>query len=252
MKKVVFNADDLGFSLETNRAIIESCERGVVRSCSLFVNLPYTEDGVTLAKKAAIDVGLHLNLAVGRSLTDSKSLIKDGKFHGGYKFLLRYFLGMIKIKDVEREIRAQIEKFKELGFALNHIDSHLHFHCLPKIYDVVLKLAYEYNIKKIRLPYYSSSFSLESLFVLSISRFCKGDRKNVKTVIGLNNILGKLEFCKKGLTELMVHPSYDSKIYRKGYHELRVLVSEFLREKIKAKRIVVIGFEDLIEGRADE
>ena len=248
MKKVIFNADDLGFSPETNKAIIESCDKGVVRSCSLFVNLPYTEDGVKLAKEAVLDVGLHLNLAVGESLTDSKSLTKGGEFHGGYEFLIRYFFGMIKKEDVEREIRAQIEKFKELGFALNHIDSHLHFHCLPKIYDIVLKLANEYNIKKIRLPRYSSSFSLRALFVLLIGKFCKEDKRSVKTVIGLSNIMGKLKFCKKGVTELMVHPSYDAKIYRKGYSELRILVSGNLKEKIREKGILVISFGDLISG----
>ena len=245
MKKVVFNADDLGYSPETNRAIIESFEKGVVRSCSLLVNLPYTREGIVLAKNTALDVGLHINLAVGKSLTDSKSLIKNGEFHGVYKFLIKYFLGMINIQDVEEEIRAQIEMFRDLGFSLNHVDSHWHLHCLPKIFDVVLKLAYEYNIKKIRKPYFSSNFSLRALFVLCISRFCKEDNKNVATVIGLGNSLRKLKYCKEGLTELMVHPSYDAEIYREGSSELNVLVGSTIKEKIKERDLAVVSFNDL-------
>ena len=60
--------------------------------------------------------------------------------------------------------------------------------------------------------------------------------------------MGKLKFCKKGVTELMVHPSYDAKIYRKGYSELRILVSGNLKEKIREKGIIVISFGDLISG----
>ena len=245
MKKVVFNADDLGLSPEVNRAIIESFEKGVVRSCSLLVNVPYTEDGIALVKNTTLDVGLHLNLAIGKSLTDSRSLVKDGIFHGAYRFLIRYFLGMINIKEVEREIRAQIEMFQKMGFALNHIDSHWHLHCLPKIFDVVVKLAYEYDIKKIRMPYYTSSFSLKAFFVLFVSRLCREDFKNVKTVIGLGTILRKLKYCENNLTELMVHPSYDAKLYRGGRSELKVLVSTILKEKLREKELVVVGFNDV-------
>ncbi|MBW1824065.1 MAG: hypothetical protein JRI87_05800, partial [Deltaproteobacteria bacterium] len=42
--------------------------------------------------------------------------------------------------------------------------------------------------------------------------------------------------------------SYDAKIYRKGYSELRILVSENLKEKIREKGITVISFGDLING----
>lgn len=245
MKKVVFNADDLGYSPETNRAIIDSFEKGVVRSCSLLVNFPCRGEAVVLVKNLELDVGLHINLAVGKSLTDSKTLIKNGEFHGAYKFLLRYFLGMINMQEVEEEIRAQIEMFRDLGFSLNHVDSHWHLHCLPKIFDVVLKLAYEYNIKKIRKPYFSSSFSLRTFFVLLISGFCKKDDKEIKTVIGLGNILRKLKYCEEGMTELMVHPSYDAKIYRKGQSELNVLVGSTIKEKIKEGDLSVVSFNDL-------
>ena len=152
---------------------------------------------------------------------------------------------MISILDVEKEIRAQIEMFREMGFGLNHVDSHWHLHCLPKIFDVVLKLAYEYNIKKIRKPHYPSSFSLRAFLVLFMSRFCEEDEKNVKTVIGFGNILRKLGSCENSLTEIMVHPSYDAKIYKEGRNELNILVSTVLKERIIKKELTVVGFNDL-------
>ena len=63
-------------------------------------------------------------------------------------------LSLLKSKELRRqveiEIRAQIEKYKAMGLTLNHIDGHRHVHLIPVIFQVVRKLAEEYGIPRIR------------------------------------------------------------------------------------------------------
>jgi hypothetical protein len=51
--------------------------------------------------------------------------------------------------ELEKEFRLQIEKIMSKT-KVTHIDSHLHIHAIPKIFDLVCKLAKEYGIKQVR------------------------------------------------------------------------------------------------------
>ena len=50
MRKLIVNADDLGYSVNRNRGIIESVESGIVTSVSILVNFPATGEAIEFAK----------------------------------------------------------------------------------------------------------------------------------------------------------------------------------------------------------
>ena len=56
------------------------------------------------------------------------------------------------MEQLEKEFRAQIEEIMNVT-EVTHIDSHVHTHSIPRIFELVCKLAQEYRIKQIRTQY---------------------------------------------------------------------------------------------------
>ena len=127
--KIIFNGDDYGYSRGVNLAMIDCYQKGVMKSCSMMVNMPGAQEAADLMKEnQGLSVGIHLTLTVGKPLTDGlKTLIKeDGTFNKGMlyeKFKqmlsseeLRNKLSMNARKTVEKEfnINDNIEKIKEI------------------------------------------------------------------------------------------------------------------------------------------
>src|SRR6059058_816174 len=100
MRKLILNADDLGYDPAVTRGILESMRGGVVTSATLMVNLPYSEEAAAAAKGLAI--GLHLNLARGEPVAKDfpRSLLgPDGGF-------VEPRAGALSAEAVERETLA--------------------------------------------------------------------------------------------------------------------------------------------------
>ncbi len=154
----IFNADDFGMSRGVNQAIAKAYHEGILNSTSIMINLDFVEDALELKKDMPdLDVGLHLNLTNQYPLSNPSDipLLVDekGKFKHGFVnlFLLSFFKSGELRRQVEHEARAQLEKAQQLGLKLSHIDSHRHIHHIPLIFNVVKKLAAEYQIPRIRV-----------------------------------------------------------------------------------------------------
>lgn len=158
MIKKIINADDFGISPGVNQAITEAYKDGILNSTSIMINLKYVDNALKLAQSMPnLNIGLHVNLTNEYALSPKEdvSLLVDenGKFKNGFVNLLLLSLRHPKElkKQIETEIRAQIQKAITLGIKLSHIDSHRHIHMIPSIFDVVKKLANEYKIPRIRV-----------------------------------------------------------------------------------------------------
>ena len=151
--RMVIHADDLGETEEITLGILECIDGGRVTSASLMANMPATEMAIREAAKRGRDAsfGVHLVLCEGRPLTDSPSLTApDGEFHPKKSLGLRGLVGHLNLEDVERELRAQIQKIHGGGVQISHFDSHKHLHQLPGVRSVVAKLAREFGVERIR------------------------------------------------------------------------------------------------------
>ena len=156
MKRLIVNADDFGLTEKVNQAIIQGHLEGIITSASLLATGAAFESAVTLARQhPKLGVGVHLNLTEGMPVSEPAripSLVTErGLFLSGPLSLARKVVaGRVSLADVGREFRSQIERVLTTGIAASHLDGHKHFHILPAIFDVIIRLAREYGIKGIR------------------------------------------------------------------------------------------------------
>ncbi len=163
---MIVNGDDFGFSHGVNQAIIQAHEQGVLTSTSLMVTGDAAMEAVALAKSYPnLAVGLHLVLVCGKSalppseiphLVDSAGNFPNDSLKAG----LRYQFNRAARRELRLEIRAQLEKFREIGMQLSHVDGHLHLHSHPVVLGILTEFAEEFKIKVIRLPSEELRFTL--------------------------------------------------------------------------------------------
>ncbi|MES2793114.1 MAG: polysaccharide deacetylase family protein [Planctomycetota bacterium] len=130
-KYLVIHSDDSGFSAAVNEATIRAMERGVVSSSNIMVMCPGFDE---IAKYAVAnpdrDFGLHLVLTAekwdfrwGPVLKGQvPSLVQtDGSFWRTSAEVAQH----AKIDDVDRELRAQIQKALDRKIRITHLDHHM-------------------------------------------------------------------------------------------------------------------------------
>jgi len=115
-------------------------------------------EAVALATdRPGLSVGLHLVLVRGASvlphpavprLVDPSGRFRESPTRAG----LVYRFDANARRQVRREIRAQLERFRETGLPLGHVDGHLHLHVHPVVIDAIAELAHEFGIPSVRLP----------------------------------------------------------------------------------------------------
>lgn len=144
--KLIVNGDDFGLTAGVSRGIIKAIKEGIMTDTSAMTNMPYFEEAIAFAKENGInEMGIHLTITCGKSILSHDEIgdiiDENGKFY-------RQPSKKIMVTDqVEKELRAQIEKFLSTGMKLNHLDSHHHFYMYDRsVFDVVRKLAKEYNV----------------------------------------------------------------------------------------------------------
>lgn len=164
---LVVNGDDFGFSSGVNQAIVTAHQKGVLTSTSLMVTGDAFEEAVALAKaNPNLAVGLHLVVCCGRSVlapTQIPHLVDENGYflENPTKAGLRYQFNPAAVRELKLEIRAQLEKFRQTGLPLSHVDGHLHLHAHPVVLRLLAEIASEFGVRIIRLPYEELSFTLK-------------------------------------------------------------------------------------------
>jgi len=149
MTKLIVNADDFGLDDETVDWTVQGFEAGKLTSATVMAGMPGTERAVAFAKRhPAFSFGAHLYLVDEKPLCDPAtipSLVdpRTGKLWLTRMFIVRNFLGLIKVEDLKREIRAQIDMLVSMGLTISHVDGHGHNHRLPQVIKALLELQAE-------------------------------------------------------------------------------------------------------------
>lgn len=169
MKKFILNADDLAKSEFHNTALKNAFLKGLLKSTSIMANMPLFDETIKeFSKLEGLSIGVHLNLIEGYAINKNlKELTdNDGKFKNGYLNLILKSNSNKFLKEVEIEFRSQIEAVLKY-ITPTHIDSHVHTHGIPNIFNLVLKLAEEYKITNIRtqaeIPYFINDLKTYNL-----------------------------------------------------------------------------------------
>lgn len=228
-------ADDLGLAESVNDGIIFLLKEGKIDGASLMANGEAFNDAIA----QCLGVQL-LNIGVHFVLVEEKSL-SGIKLPGNYRtFFIKYIFGLIKLSDIEKELRAQLEKITNTGIKPVFINSHQHLHLLPGIMDIVVKLAREYEIPYIRAVNEPVNLSggklfrkLQSLFLNFLSQAA---RRKIKKAglkrndffagfinagnLGADDVRCAENLAKKypdKIIELGCHPGYENEELKKKY-----------------------------------
>ncbi|MBS1599939.1 MAG: polysaccharide deacetylase family protein [Bacteroidetes bacterium] len=153
-KLLILHGDDIGVSHSQNMASLTALEKGYISSGSIMVPCPWFPEVAAYAvAHPAADLGLHLTLTsewkyyrwgTVSSKEKSPSLVnKNGFLYDDTDSLGK----MATAKDVEQELRAQIDRAIQFGIHPTHFDSHMAGCFFNKEYlKVYIKLAREYHV----------------------------------------------------------------------------------------------------------
>jgi len=276
-KRLLVNADDFGLSSAMNHGIIESHRNGIVRSTSIVASGAAFEEAISeVMLHPSLGVGVHLTLVEENAASPTAStLAPHGVLPATYGKLMKDLcLGKIRLRDVEQEFRAQIEKCIAAGIKPTHLDSHQHTHAFPSIYALTIKLANEYRICGIRIPRgrprLSDISAARFLPKCALCVLATGDalflpRRNCSATrhfaglfetgdLTTQAALRILNSLRVGTTELVCHPGCDdpSGKYigwnKRRQVELVTLTSQEVKQAVSALGIELISYRQLCAG----
>jgi len=234
--KLVVNADDFGFTESVSHGIIKAFKEGIVTSTTLMVNMPAAENAAMLAlKNPQLAVGIHFVLTAGRPVSSGVSSLTnlDGSFPGYNAFFEKADKGDLAESEVEKEFRAQLDRFLSFGLTPSHFDSHHHVHLAETIRPVVSKLACEFNVPVRSFDRKSGDSKVWGESFTFLDGFYGGEATTDK----LTELLHEVADLKAA--ELMCHPGFADDELRAidSYCDMREKELEILTSP-KTKRLV--------------
>lgn len=243
-RRLIVNADDLGYDPAVNEGIVLAMRSGVVTSSTLMVNLPHSAHGATLAR--GFPVGLHLNLSRGTPLSSRfpASFLRDGAFE---ETLAR----SLPAEVVAEETAAQLSRAEELlGVPPTHVDVHRHLHRNAAVLEGLTRAAATRGLP-VRALDEGMRSALRRSGVRTTDHFVGEaggeaywtEQRFAETVAALG----------EGLTELMCHPGYPPRETRTSYAlqravELASLTSAAARKALDEGGVALVSFADLARG----
>lgn len=219
-KLIIVHADDLGMAHSVNAATTKAFETGLVNSASIMVPCPWlTEIAAYARTNPQADLGLHLtltsewtNLRWGPVV--SKDRVSSLLDKDGYLRLTESEAAKAADpKEVELELRAQIERAKALGIVPTHLDSHMGtLYQNKELFDVFMRVARE-NKLPVRVAkewftstdFLATSLSPNDVFIDHVITINPGVAPQDWAKF-YTDALRKLE---PGVTEFVIHLAYD-------------------------------------------
>jgi chitin disaccharide deacetylase len=234
-KLIIVHADDLGETHAVNAAAMKALTGGTINSASLMVPCPWFPEMADYAKSHPdADLGLHLTLTAERvyyrwgpaapadrvpSLVD-----ENGYFHHDWEQNEHIGAKKIDAKEVEIELRAQIERALAMGVRPTHLDSHQYRLIMSgqDLFDVMLRVAHDYKLPVFvtrdwfaAYPYLSARLGPGDIVLdhtVTIEPEVPPEKWADFYLIALRNL-------KPGVTEFVIHPGYDDEELRAATRE---------------------------------
>lgn len=267
-KLLIVHADDLGMAHSVNAATIKGFESGLVNSGSIMVPCPWFSEIAAYARaNPQADLGLHLTLTsewtsfrwgpVTSKDRVSSLLDKNGYFH----LTESEAAAKADPKEVELEIRAQIERARAFGIQPTHLDSHMGTLYQNKaLFEIFLKVARDYKLPvRVAKAWLGQADSLPSTLnpddvvidrTLDINpAVAPADWANFYT-----EAIKKLE---PGVTEVVIHLAYDDAEMRGAtfdhpnwgagwrQRDLDFFTSDAFRQLLREQQIKLITWREL-------
>jgi hopanoid biosynthesis associated protein HpnK len=158
MRSLIVTGDDFGARPGVNAAIARAHDEGILTGASLLVTGKFADQAVALAReRPRLATGLHLALCDATSASAPEEIpdlaTPDGSFPSspGRTGVVHWIWRRRRRGQIEKEIRAQLERYLETGLRLDHVDGHHHLHMHPVIFEILLRCIEDYQIPWVRL-----------------------------------------------------------------------------------------------------
>ena len=217
-KLLILHADDLGVAHSVNAASFDALDKGAVSSASVMMPTPWVTEVAAYARQHPnADLGLHLTLT-SEWLTyrwgsveskDKVPSLLDST--GTFPNDVPPVVARAKPAEVERELRAQVERAMALGIRPTHLDSHMGaLFTTPELIATYVKVAHDYHLPFLGMktsPFGGTPMPVSSKDVLVDAVVIAGPdvpRDQWKAFY-----VNAITTLKPGLTEMIVHLGHD-------------------------------------------
>ena len=253
---LIIRTDDAGMSHSVNMAVERLIATGLPVSVSVMFPTPWYQETVDILKHhPEVSVGIHLTLnsewrnyrwgpVLGRTAVPTL-VDKDGYFFASSDDLPR---NHADAREVEKELRAQIERAVHSGLRIDYVDYHMGTVMrYPEFRDVAERLAKEYGLGMVGYfgearedAQYSAAPANKGDSLVAIVNRLHPRFNLLVTHVGIDNAeLGAL------LDMNTSGPLAEMSKNRQG--ELNALTSPRFSEALKARNVRLITYRQLIE-----
>ncbi|MFZ4620706.1 MAG: ChbG/HpnK family deacetylase [Bacteroidota bacterium] len=255
---ILIRCDDWGMSHSVNTAAKQVLDKGFPVSASIMFTCPWYQEAVELVKQYPnVSVGIHLTLnaewknyrwgpITGRTAVPS---LVDSL---GYFFPSRALLfgNNPSLKEIETELRAQVERAVNSGVRIDYMDYHMGAAVqTPETRAIVEKLAAEYHLAVSR---YFDEVDVESGYSVQVNH-------------KLDTLLARTKALKPGGTKLFViHIGIDDpelramedlnvfgpkEMSKNRQSELNSLISPKFQKLIQSNKYRLVNYKMLIDEK---
>jgi predicted glycoside hydrolase/deacetylase ChbG (UPF0249 family) len=217
---LIIHADDFGMSHSVDQATMEALEKHWVTSASIMVPCPWFPEVAEWAKShREADLGIHLTLNSEwsalrwRGLTSlSGSSLLDAE--GYLPATVPEVLQKAKTADVQTEARAQLERARQAGIRLSHLDTHMGtIVSSPQFFATYMALGRSYGLPVLleqRPDFMGVEFPREGIVTDKVLMMLPGPSKD-QWLSAYENMLAPLP---PGSYQLIVHLGIDNEELR--------------------------------------
>jgi len=266
-KLLILHADDLGVAHSENQASFDAFEKGMVNSGSIMVPCPWFNEVVVWAKShPEADLGLHLTLTAEWKHLKWGPVLPAGEVPGlvneqGFFYdNVADVVAHANAEEVEKELRAQIERAMAFGLKPTHLDTHMGSILNEKFYPVYVKLGQEYNIPVMSshtlltmMPFLKPLIPKDALlidhlhmanpesFKTGMAEFYSKQLKSLP--VGVNVLLMHLAYDNQEMQAVTVdHPDYGAQWRQQDFD---FFTSEACRKILKEENIQLITWREI-------
>ncbi len=270
-KLLIIHADDIGVAHSVNAATIAAFHKKGITSGSVMVPCPWFFEIAAYAKDhPELDLGIHITLTAEwkhykwggvLAASDIPSLLNE---QGFFYESVEAFAKNAKPAEVEKEVRAQIERAIAFGIKPTHLDSHMgSLFASPELFAIFQKVGREYgmpvllplNMMRQMAPQFEKliepgQFAIDQFFSLftqippekwneTYSQFIS------KIQPGLNEIVVHLAFDNDEMKAVTIdHPDFGSAWRERDYN---FVTSDELKNMLKKSDIQLITWRQIQE-----
>jgi predicted glycoside hydrolase/deacetylase ChbG (UPF0249 family) len=265
-KLLILHGDDLGVAHSVNAASLDALARGAITSASVMMPTPWVTEVAAWAKAHPdADLGLHLTLTSEwetfrwgsvESRDKVPSLLDaDGTFPSDVPPVV----ARARLDEVERELRAQVERALAMGIHPTHLDSHMGtLFANGDLIGVYIKVAHDYHLPFLAvrdLPPGVTGVPLAPNDVVLDNVIIAGPE--VPRDRWKQFYLDAIATLKPGLTEIIVHLGHDDAelqavtVNHEPYgsawrqRDYDVVTSAEFRQALRDHKVILVRWRDL-------